>query len=389
MFVGAVLAGVLATLVVMWATRADAAPGDSDTTFVPITACRLVDTRPASQVGPRNAPLGAADTYTVDVQHPSTECAGEVPAAATGLSLNVTAAQTTQQTFLTIWDQGPWPGTSSLNPVPGPPAPNAVITKLSTDDTLEIYNDAGATHVLVDITGYYTDASLDELTARLTALETEVTALEVENAAQASEITALETKTASMSLESVDGQSTVRFSGVNVQIVSGSGGTSGEVNGRGNLIIGYNETSSDQRTGSHNLVVGSFHSYTSYGGFLAGTNNRTSGTHASVSGGIGNTASGTVASVSGGSSNSASGHSASVSGGSVNTASGTGSSISGGSSNSATATWATVSGGRSNIVSGHRDTVAGGDELNCNVDDASGLQAVVCGEGTWSAADAD
>src|ERR1700758_1264362 len=39
----------------------------------------------------------------------------------------------------------------------------------------------------------------------------------------------------------IDGQPTITFSGVNVQVVSGSGSTSGTVNGQGNLIIGYAE----------------------------------------------------------------------------------------------------------------------------------------------------
>ena len=41
---------------------------------------------------------------------------------------------------------------------------------------------------------------------------------------------------------SFDG-TTLRFTGINVQIVSGSGTTDGPVNGKGNLIIGYNENS--------------------------------------------------------------------------------------------------------------------------------------------------
>src|SRR5262245_12285497 len=35
---------------------------------------------------------------------------------------------------------------------------------------------------------------------------------------------------------------TLQFTGINVQIVSGSGTTTGTVNGKGNLIIGYNES---------------------------------------------------------------------------------------------------------------------------------------------------
>lgn len=46
--------------------------------------------------------------------------------------------------------------------------------------------------------------------------------------------------------------STVEFSGVNVQVVSGSGSTDGAINGRGNLIVGHDE-GPGSKTGSHNL----------------------------------------------------------------------------------------------------------------------------------------
>ena len=90
----------------------------------------------------------------------------------------------------------------------------------------------------------------------------------------------------------------------------------------GNLIIGYNEQAlagpplpREVRTGSHNLVVGDFHTYTSFGGFVAGNQNRVTHKHASVSGGTDNSASGAYSSVSGGHRNRASGIAASVSGG--------------------------------------------------------------------------
>lgn len=139
---------------------------------------------------------------------------------------------------------------------------------------------------------------------------------------------------------SFDG-ATLQFSGINVQIVSGSGTTSGTVNGKGNLIVGYNEsglctgvggrtcsTNADcgadtclpqsvgPTTGSHNLIVGALNGYGSYGGFVAGLRNTTSGSFASVSGGAGNTASGQFASVSGGGGNTANGQVSSISGGS-------------------------------------------------------------------------
>ena len=54
------------------------------------------------------------------------------------------------------------------------------------------------------------------------------------------------------------------MTGANVQIVDGTGDTGGTPNGLGNLIVGYNASSGDTRTGSHNLVVGDLHTYTSY-----------------------------------------------------------------------------------------------------------------------------
>ena len=107
----------------------------------------------------------------------------------------------------------------------------------------------------------------------------------------------------------------VYFTGCNVHIVSGAGATDGAVNGLGNLIVGYNEdvavlfpgSPASLRSGSHNLVVGPGHSYSRYGGLVAGFINIITGSYASVSGGNGNTASGDYSSVSGGNDNRASG----------------------------------------------------------------------------------
>jgi hypothetical protein len=93
----------------------------------------------------------------------------------------------------------------------------------------------------------------------------------------------------------------VIFTGVNVHIRSGVGFTDDPGSGLGNLIVGYNENLfGSPRTGSHNLVVGSGHGYSSWGGFVAGFGNTISGPYASVSGGSGNTAAGYASSVSGG-----------------------------------------------------------------------------------------
>lgn len=204
---------------------------------------------------------------------------------------------------------------------------------------------------------------------------------------------------------------TVRFTGVNVQIVNGLESTR-TINGLGNLIVGYNEarpetepffmTSIDvpevcddgryaneqdcvanggawewnHKNGSHNIVGGTRNSYSSHGGFVVGQSNAinrpgatvsggwinvASGWHSTVSAGRGNQASGSEASVTGGLSNTAGGMGDSVSGGLDNTAVGVASSVSGGRDNTADGVHSSVSGGRNNTASGQQSSILGGD----------------------------
>jgi hypothetical protein len=215
----------------------------------------------------------------------------------------------------------------------------------------------------LDSTAFYTKAQVDALLVDLN-----------------DRISDMETLLASVSLE--NGGNDVVFTDVNVHIRSGSGATNGTVNGRGNLIVGYNEDpgSDAVRGGSHNLVVGPDHSYPSYGGFVAGQSNTISGIYASVSGGMHNIASGEGASiqggggdhveygnfaigiyssVSGGRGNEAIGNYSSILGGQVNDASGLESTVSGGSFNEAGGWASSVSGGQSRVVSGNYNWRAG------------------------------
>jgi hypothetical protein len=165
------------------------------------------------------------------------------------------------------------------------------------------------------------------------------------------------------------------FSGFNVNIRSGAGSTDALPNGRGNLIVGYNEATNGQtRDGSNNLVVGSEHEYRSYGGMLAGFHNsilESSEGYASVSGGEGNTASAQYSSVSGGVGNTAGAPGSSVSGGAGNTAIGSYASVSGGLSNTASGGYASVSGGLSNTAIGSCASVSGGEFNTASEQDSS------------------
>ncbi len=169
---------------------------------------------------------------------------------------------------------------------------------------------------------------------------------------------------------------TIRFTGVNVQIVNGLGASNGfpadpdsinpglvQTNGLGNLIVGYDEQrldGSDLRTGSHNVVVGPRHRHTSFGGLVAADANAIEGPYAVVVGGTGNVADGSFAAVLGGQDNEATGFFSSVGGGRENRATGDSASVLGGFDNLASGSVATVAGGSGNDANGGFSSVAGG-----------------------------
>jgi len=153
----------------------------------------------------------------------------------------------------------------------------------------------------------------------------------------------------------------VRITGANLRLVNGLRATA-TANGLGNLLVGYNEPrqGGNVETGSHNVVVGQGHTFSSFGGLVVGRQNEIRGAFAVVSGGFDNTASGASAAVSGGIFNRASGESATVTGGFDNTASASATSVSGGRGNTARGESATVTGGHGNTASGHTAAISGG-----------------------------
>jgi hypothetical protein len=194
---------------------------------------------------------------------------------------------------------------------------------------------------------------------------------------------------------------TIRFTGVNVQIVNGLGATNGypadplsidpnltATDGTGNLIIGYNEfgnPNGEDRTGSHNLCVGIQVNASSFGGQSVGFRNCIAGPYASVSGGTQNLASGYGASISGGNAGLASGQNAVITAGQLNVASGLRTAVHGGGSNHAMAEESVVVGGGhafdqvfGNVTNGTRSVIVGG-QGNQTLSGANGQEAVISG----------
>src|SRR5690554_5429809 len=191
---------------------------------------------------------------------------------------------------------------------------------------------------------------------------------------------ALEELTSRMQLVQIDGHWAYVFGlpdqGVNMYVQNGMGMTAC-ANGLGNLIVGYNEgrtLAPDNRTGSHNLILGEMQNYTSYGGVVFGSTNSIEAPYSTILGGALNEATGYASSICGGAQGQASGSYATVSGGHANTASGYASVVSGGINNVATGDYSVISGASDGLAQGLQSVVLG--RAN-NV--ASAENAAVCG----------
>ncbi len=174
----AAMAAVLAvasTLVAMQAWSVEAAPGDEDSTYVPVSPCRLFDMRPGNEPEDgKKTPLGPG-VFAVHTQQ-VTGFVGNcvIPSDAVAVAMNVTIVNPTAKSNLRIFpaDLAAVPTVSSLNWVAGQsPEANKVDVRLSPDGQIRLFNAFGTVDVLADVVGYYTDATLLELGSRVTTLE--------------------------------------------------------------------------------------------------------------------------------------------------------------------------------------------------------------------------
>ncbi len=139
---------------------ADAAGSGVASEFVPITPCRLADTRFGSDnVGTRSTPVRANESVPFAVWGANGQCA--IPASATGIATNVTAVNPTAASYLTVYPgDAERPLASNLNVSAGSlPTPNQVTVGLSATGGIRVYNLSGTVDVLIDIVGYYQPAS--------------------------------------------------------------------------------------------------------------------------------------------------------------------------------------------------------------------------------------
>ncbi len=144
----------------------DEEPGSS---YVPLpTPSRVVDTR----VGGAANKFAADTTKNISLTDPPVEGATSVPAGATAVVANLTVTNTTADGYLTAFAEGTDPPlVSNLNWAAGRQIPNLATIPLSTDGMITVYNSAGATDVLIDVTGYYVPEDDETVGDRFTPVD--------------------------------------------------------------------------------------------------------------------------------------------------------------------------------------------------------------------------
>ncbi|WP_405360641.1 PKD domain-containing protein [Kitasatospora sp. NBC_00085] len=109
--------------------------------FTPVVPSRLLDSRDGG-----GAKFGPGGTRTVT----------GVPAGAVAAAVNLTATETDTNTHLIAWATGSArPDTSNLNASPGLDVPNHSTVPVDGQGRFDLYNNAGSTHVIADLFGYY------------------------------------------------------------------------------------------------------------------------------------------------------------------------------------------------------------------------------------------
>ena len=117
--------------------------------YTPLAPARILDTR--TGLGHSGA-VGAGQAITVAV----TDTGGVPDKAVAAVVLNVTVTGPTKASFLTIYPAGVnRPTASNLNFAAGKTIANLVVAKVGTNGNIKAYNQAGSTHVIFDVVGWY------------------------------------------------------------------------------------------------------------------------------------------------------------------------------------------------------------------------------------------
>jgi hypothetical protein len=128
-----------------WFTDATSTAGGAR--FSGTVPTRMLDTRTPG-IGPIYG--GALNTFQLLDQN------NQPVQGISAVVFNVTVTNPTMASYVTLWPDGPpRPPISDLNFTAGETVPNLVVVKLGSDGAVQVFNAAGSTDVVVDVSGWY------------------------------------------------------------------------------------------------------------------------------------------------------------------------------------------------------------------------------------------
>lgn len=133
------------------------APVSGGLKFVPVTPCRVADTRAGGGFSGSFGPPTLEAGVTRNLPIPAGVCG--IPATAKAYSVNVTVVPSEPLAYLTLWPTGqPQPLVSTLNSFHGGVVANAAIVPAGTGGSVSVFV-TNRTDVILDVNGYFDDSA--------------------------------------------------------------------------------------------------------------------------------------------------------------------------------------------------------------------------------------
>ncbi|MFN0166880.1 MAG: hypothetical protein ACKV22_10660 [Bryobacteraceae bacterium] len=121
--------------------------------FVPVTPCRVMDTRGGQGTAGAFGPPALTAGFTRTIPVPASRCG--IPADARAYSLNTTVVPRGSLGYLTVWPEGqPQPLVSTLNSFQGEIVANAAIVPAGVNGAISVFV-TDTTDAIIDINGYF------------------------------------------------------------------------------------------------------------------------------------------------------------------------------------------------------------------------------------------
>ena len=222
--------------------------GQAAANFVNLTPCRIIDTREGTR-GSLGTPALAAKAQR---DFPILQGSCGIPASALAYAFNITVIPHESLPYLTVWPTGQTqPNVSTLNSYQGTVVANAAIIPAGTNGSITVYA-AGATDVIIDITGYFappSTAAVDQINQQIGQINQQLTQINQQISPLSQQISQVSAEAAQVSQQATQvGQQAAQISQQLTQVnqaladVHSDAGKQGTALGSGTSVVGSENT---------------------------------------------------------------------------------------------------------------------------------------------------